>query len=85
MNDTSIRANIEPLPETFSLGPFRAQPRRTAQTGQLYWDVYFSDRSVGQLDGLTAHQAAQAVRAMLKVEILADKDTKADIRKALGC
>lgn len=84
MNDTNIHVRIEPLPESESLGDFRATPRTTAQTAQLYWDVYFNDRSVGQLDGISAWQVKQVLRAMCKVQICANKDTKAEIRKALG-
>lgn len=83
MTETNVYVGAK-LPETQSVGGFRAVPRNTVQTGQLYWDVYFGDRSVGQLDGITARQVTQVMRAMCKVQDLAAGDTRSEIRKALG-
>ena len=84
MSETNVYVHPAPLPATCSLGDFRATPRVTAQSGQLYWDIYFSDRSVGQLDGLTGWQVSQVLRAMCKAQEMTAGDTRAEIRKALG-
>jgi hypothetical protein len=84
MTSTNVYAHPEPLPESERLGDFRATPRTTAQTAQLYWDVYLKDRSVGQLDGITARQVRQVLRVMCKVQELSADDTRAEIRRALG-
>lgn len=84
MNETNIHVRIKPLPESERLGGFRATPRVTTRTDQIYWDVYFNDRSVGQLDGISVWQVKQVLRAMTKVEDLAADDTRAEIRTVLG-